>query len=273
MEHTRKMVLMPSEALSTLSLQNRHQVAYGPATPIQAARSTDSTLSRLDTEMNDILNSDTYKDEREKWAAYLAVLQRYLHYAGTERAQQHAALMKDKGESALREHQKNNETRATGMNDSVIIESVPNKFRDKAKLLLRRLHDAPSPCFSWNSAGVISVDGKLIKDSNIVDLVNDAMRSRKVPKPVGRKAFARILKKIQTPREFVGNDELWQESIANSTLRPVESDDSSSSSGGNSEGAFSEFHSGRSSKSDHSVQSGSGCYNKKRCITWANLKL
>lgn len=286
MEHARKMVLVPEESLSQLTAQNQRQTATVDSEP-QAHRTFTTVLSRLDAEMKDILDSHTYKGEREKWSAYLTVLQRYLHFADSERLQHLTTIVKKTEPSVAGDRRKSENF--TGMNDSIIIESVPLKFRNKAKLLLRCLHDAPTSNFSWDSAGVVSVGGHPIKDSNIVDLVNDAMRARKVPKPTGREAFARFLRTMQAPREFIGNEDLWLESRASSSLRRRSSrsevstdndgdDDDNDNGAGLSDIRQSTFFSGSESNiSDSSVQqrgSGSkGHYNKKRRLTWVNLKL
>lgn len=275
MEHARKMVLVPEENLLQLNASGQRQQTFTTeASQSQEAQTISATLSRLDTEMNEILNSNKYKDEREKWTAYLAVLQRYLHFVDSERTHQQLELLKK--EAPLVGNEKKEET-STSMNDSIIIESVPQKFRSKAKLLLRRLHDARSPNFSWNAAGTVSIMGKPIKDSNIVDLMNDAMRARKISKPAGRKAFAGFLKAIKAPREFVGNEELWLESRANSTLQ--QQDQTGSSDVGDIsdiDGQSSSYYSDdKSVGPSRSVQSGAGCYNKnkKRRVTWTSLKL
>lgn len=264
------MVLVPEEHLSQLASQVHKQPVLSTVVQTRPAREADPTLTRLDTEMNEILNSNAYKDEREKWTAYLAVLQRYLHFTDAERAQQHHALMKNQPfiDPGCDEEENRN-----GMNDSVIVESVPAKYRPKAKQLLRRLRDTAPSNFSWDSAGVVSVSGKPIKDSNIVDLVNDAMRARKIPKPTGRSAFARVLRATQTPREFIGNEALWAESRANSTLEQTQDTDSGTTSDGTSETSQSSFHSGHENTANNTEQRGSGYHNKKRRVAWTSLKL
>lgn len=280
MEHARKMVLVPEEHVAQLGTQNQRQPTFSSnISQAQPLQPTDTVLFRLDAEMNEILNSNAYKNEREKWAAYLVVLQRYLHFSDDERARQHSELMKSEHTTVSNYDKGEKEETRNGMNDSVIIESIPTKYRTKAKLLLRRLHDTPRRNFSWDSGGVVSIGGRPIQGSNIVDLVNDAMRARKISKPAGRGAFAKFLRAIQTPREFIGNEALWQETRANSTLRPSqieESSNSSTNSDGVTAASQSPFFSGRDSKSDSEGQSGNGYRNncnKKRRVTWVNLKL
>jgi len=284
MENTRKMVLVPEENLAQLTMQKfRDSPSTTGVIQSQSVHGIDATLTRLDAEMNEILNSNTYKDEREKWTAYLAVLQRYLHYVDNDRVQQYYALMQKNKEQVV---DKDRDPQLKHcLNDSVIIETVPAKFRNKAKHLLRRLHETSMGEFSWDSAGVVTIRGKPIRDSNIVDLVNDAMRARKTAKPTGRRLFGQFLRTIQTPREFVGNDELWRETIANSTLQETRSDHDGTNNNNNNISTSSEDvsdinHSDFYSGSEHSksspnrrAQTGSGRCNKKRRIAWVNLKL
>lgn len=280
MEHARKMVLVPEEHLTRLSTQSHTPPFFNTGAPqTQPVRGIDATLARLDTEMNEILHSNAYKDEREKWAAYLTVLQRYLHFVDDERALQYRELMQNKHYvEADYERKKEEGETVYGMSDTAILESIPAKFHVKARLLLRRLRGAPRSNFSWDSDGVVSVSGKPIKDSNIVDLVNDAMRARKIPNPAGRSAFARVLRAVKTPREFIGNEELWAESRVNTPQRQSQADDGSTSSEGSPDTDQSAFFSGVENRSptrrtQGDKQRGGGYHNKKRRVIWANLKL
>ena len=48
-----------------------------------------------------------------------------------------------------------------------------------------------------------------VPGSNIVDLVNDALRKRKSLQPVGWKMFPRGLKDVNAPMDLIGNPERW----------------------------------------------------------------
>ena len=63
--------------------------------------------------------------------------------------------------------------------DKQIIASVPKAMQDRSKLLIQKLKDH-SDVISWNDNGQLVLDGSTIPNSNIVDLVNDIMRKRKV---------------------------------------------------------------------------------------------
>ena len=55
--------------------------------------------------------------------------------------------------------------------------------------------------------GGISIDGNLLMGGNIIDLVNHAMKSKKVEDLKGARAFQAVSK----PKEFVGNKEFLRE--------------------------------------------------------------
>lgn len=214
MEHARKMVLVPQESIELLTRSSNDRTVQTPGT----------TLSRLDEEMNEILNSDNFKDEREKCKAYLQVLQRYLHFVGGMKRNTtppkddalRVIYSRDEEEEGKEEEEKKNKIGC--MSDSFILESVPQKFRLKAKLLLDHLHSNASNRLNWDNYGTISIDGVRIPESNIVDLVNEAMRSRKTTKPSGRYHFATFLRSVKVPREFVGNQDFWADNSSDDRM-------------------------------------------------------
>jgi len=76
-------------------------------------------------------------------------------------------------------------------------------------LLMKHLLDKATPArISWNDEGIVTIDGNVVKDSNISDLINDAMRERKTTKAAGRAQFARLLRALNIPSVLVGNREL-----------------------------------------------------------------
>lgn len=94
--------------------------------------------------------------------------------------------------------------------------------------------------------------------------MNDAVRARKVAKPAGRRAFAKFSRANRTPKEDIGNDDLWIESRANTTLEALNEDMSTTSSDEFADIPHNKFYSG-SEHSDHSskTQRGSGNLSKK----------
>jgi hypothetical protein len=208
MEYARKMILMPQECLqqtsasavnNTTTKTNCETTVQTPGTP----------ASRLDEEMCKILNSTL--DEGEKCLKYEQILQRFLRLRNEEQSRilpSSSNLIHHASEGS------GGDTTTSGENaestDNHILDAVPAKFRSNARQLIRRLRDTEN--ITWDKRGVISIDGVPI-DGNIVDLVNEAMRARKRQPPQGYSQFVRILRQAGIPKEFVGNDQLWQKII------------------------------------------------------------
>ena len=68
-------------------------------------------------------------------------------------------------------------------------------MRPRATALLNRLKSRPD-VITWDKTGQVKIEGETIQDSNISDLVSDAMRARKNFNPTGSKEFFRALSKI-----------------------------------------------------------------------------
>jgi len=74
---------------------------------------------------------------------------------------------------------------------------------------MKHLFDKATPIrISWNDDGIVTIDSNVVKDSNIADLINDAMRERKTTKAAGRAQFARLLRVLNIPSVLLGNKEL-----------------------------------------------------------------
>jgi len=66
-----------------------------------------------------------------------------------------------------------------------ILESVPKSYYKHAHLLMKYLFRKAVPDrISWDEHGIVTIDGNIVKGSNIADLINDAMRERKIGKEV-----------------------------------------------------------------------------------------
>ena len=108
-----------------------------------------------------------------------------------------------------------------------IIDSAPEKYIKKVESLLRRLRAGGGVV--WNNVGAVTIDGVVVPGSNIIDLINDAMRDRKICMPVGHLQFAAALRNTAIPREFIGSKRVWRE-VTNIPL--THSQSASASSGG-----------------------------------------
>ena len=63
----------------------------------------------------------------------------------------------------------------------------------------------------WDRTGQVKIEGETIPNSNISDLVSDAMRSRKNFNPTGAKKFFQALSKMNVPKDLVRNQEQWKQ--------------------------------------------------------------
>ena len=75
-----------------------------------------------------------------------------------------------------------------------ILESIPKSYRKHTHLLMKYLFRKAVPIYiyiyriidrnidriSWDEHGIMTIDGNVVKDLNIIDLINDAMRERKL---------------------------------------------------------------------------------------------
>ncbi|KAL7292715.1 hypothetical protein TKK_0013838 [Trichogramma kaykai] len=222
MEHAKKLVLLPKESLERLG--------YGSDVVIvkqkKSVQTPGTPLERLDAEMNEILLAPC-TDERAKWNRYNNVLQRYLQL---KKNSQHITEKKTKTEERTDDvsdtSKDDDEASATTSSapiksvDTFIVESVPAKYRHNAKNLVEWLRKDGS--VEWAENGSVSIDGSSI-DGNIIDFVNDTMRSRKGSPPRGISQFIEALRKASVPREFIGNKQ-YQRFVA--TQPQISEDDS-----------------------------------------------
>jgi hypothetical protein len=151
--------------------------------------------------MTQVLNSD--KAVRDKVQAYNQILQRYLV--------QQSKCIDSPIEVRVRPDSKvdtvDESTIEEPKLDTVevdVFDSVPKTFTRKAQLLMRRLRKQPE--VRWNEKGEVILKGKHIPGSNLADLVNDVLRSRKtMTDPVGWEDFAAHLQVMNLPQEIIGN--------------------------------------------------------------------
>ena len=73
-----------------------------------------------------------------------------------------------------------------------------------AKLLIQKLIDH-SDVISWNNNGQLVLEGSIIPNSNIVNLVNSIMQKRKGFNPELSNKFAKALTKINVPEDYLRN--------------------------------------------------------------------
>ena len=89
-------------------------------------------------------------------------------------------------------------------NRGVFSSSFPKTLQSQANNLLDILESKPGK-ISWDSSNEVSIDGKKLIGSNIVDLVGDVIRKRKTPPPEYSNHFLHALSKMNLPEQFIRN--------------------------------------------------------------------
>lgn len=214
MEHAKKMLLIDPSVIEKIQQHN----------------AVDSPMSRLDTEMQNILKSEM--DDRKKCILYLQILQRYLHFTEGERQPIQLPLVSrmevsDSDVDNSGYDTVDNKNSEINVKDSVtvypsiedeqqenykksiyspnnILSLIPKTYIKKGERLLYLLSTNHHK-IRWDNDGTITVDNKEIPGSNIVDLVNDCLRPLKRSDPIGWEKFAKALKDIKIPQIYIGN--------------------------------------------------------------------
>ena len=200
MEHAKKMILVEPRVLEGMT---RNQ-------PVEDATNRD--LKETSQTMQDILDSDgaAYDKANAYQQALWGFLKRFEQY-------------KDRplGKVQLTSDSKFNGTTSTSGDDSTsqvedsqqdsverdVLNSVPKSLRNKAERLLSRLKSNPE--VKWNELGELEYNGKTIKRSNLTDLVNDVLRKRRRPDPLGWDVFANALRQVNVAQDLIGNPNRW----------------------------------------------------------------
>ena len=154
-----------------------------------------ASIMREDTDMSNILQrTDLGDDEKQK--LYYANLERYLD------------LWRQKDRPTLANP-------AVGKKElpNVTFEHLSGANRDRATALLDRLKAKPN-LVSWDDTGQVKLEGETIPQTNISDLISDAVNSkpRKTFIPTGSKKFFNVLtNKMNVPKEIVRNEVRWNQ--------------------------------------------------------------
>ena len=160
-----------------------------------------------DTQMSDILRRDDMTND-QKQKLYNANLERYLEL----RQQKDSEISSVRVVGKKEEEQQPPQPQQEQLADTTIVEPIPKTMRDRATALLNRLKTR-SDLISWDKSGQVKIEGETIPDSNISDLVSDALRSRKGFNPAGAKEFFQTLSKMNMPKDLVRNQQRWKQMV------------------------------------------------------------
>ncbi len=146
-------------------------------------------VAKLDDEITNILSNKDLNDY-DKAKVYAQTLQKYLSTRENIDESKPAPEVTVVADSS-------------NYNDSAIVNTVPKKYQQQARNLLHFIKTDKK--ITWAEDGAVSLDDVPLQDSNIVDLINDAVRLRKTFQPNGWRNFASMLRKINTPSNLIGN--------------------------------------------------------------------
>ena len=193
------MYLVPEEVMTLIRQQNDIQTS-----PLV------KSMSSLSQQMSNTL-SDPNQPAEIKIKNHDQLLHRYLnlqeqreHYIPTVKLQTAEAIPAPQVTQPLPQGSQQ-QGQPQSLSESEILETVPKTFRNQAGNLLRWIKKTPESV-RWDEKGQVSLEGQTVKGSSISDLINDTIRKRKGFQPPGRDAFTEVLAKLNTPEDFIRND-------------------------------------------------------------------
>ena len=189
---SRKVAFVNDMILKTL---NQHQQTVSP--DVKKAANLDDDISEV------LKRRDVNVYDKAK--LYSQVLQQYLYAKETIHPTQAPppVVIDTKSSPSL-------------YSDDSIIDTVPKQYKTRAANMLRFLHKNDQ--IQWEEDGRVNYKGQPIPGSNITDLINDQMRSRKNINPHGWQQFSSALKLMNVPTDLIGNKRRLESSSPNTTI-------------------------------------------------------
>ena len=193
---SKKMFIVPPDVMDGLRRKQRLEEIDQPERKVQGD---------LDAQMNDLIQRNDLPD-REKLVLYNQLLQQLLQQKTsgslstvTGQHQPPPPIPMDGSTS--------DDRRQKRISEEDTVESVPSMFRPKATSFLRYLKNNQ---VRWTDDGSVMIRDQVIPGSNIIDIVNSAVRDRqKVDLPTGSVPLIQYLKGTNVPREIIGSKKLW----------------------------------------------------------------
>ena len=218
---SKKMFLVPPDVMDGLRRKQRLEEIDQPERKVQGD---------LDAQMNTLLQRNDIPD-REKLVLYNQLLQQLLQQKTSTSLKSGSPLVTgpplppppaDGLPSRADE-----DRRQTRISEEQTVESVPSNYRTKATSFLRYLKNNQ---VHWTDDGSVVIRDQVIPGSNIIDIVNSAVRDRrKVDLPTGSVPLIQYLKGTNVPREIIGSKKLWHaasretssQATATPSIRPL----------------------------------------------------
>ena len=205
MEHVKRLVLVPEHMAENTT-------ARKPLVPPLTTKVND-----LDEEMDNLLKRrDVTEDEKAR--LHNQIFQRYLNYYDKRMSQPvRVSVVPPKPTTDKTEVQEAKPTAdkaeiqaepTADMPDNVevdIMDSVRPTMKSRARQLVKKLKENKD-LITWDDKAQLIYEGKPVPGSNVIDLVNDALRHRKNFNPQGWRLFAKALSDVNVPEGIVRNE-------------------------------------------------------------------
>lgn len=154
----------------------------------------------LESQMNKVL-SEKNVDDNDKWRHFEQMLQSFVRSASKAREPIQIPIVENDDVGLSNE--------SLPLEKEIISSMGGSKgLSRKASLLLDFLRK--SPHISWNDRGIVRIRNHSLVNSNILDLVNDVLKTRKSATSEGWYEFAHLLADLNVPRELIPNNYRWQ---------------------------------------------------------------
>jgi len=185
-----KVYLVPEDVIQSWRAEQRDRAMDRPVT---IARQT------VDANMGAVLESD--KSDYDKHLLFAQEMAKFQQYR--EQQQQPPRSM----------------TVPTDLEDQ-LLSSIPKTYKTKASALWKYLKSDQD--VKWDEHGRLILQGQVIPQSHMIDLVHDALRPRKKAKrAAGWSELSHHLAQNNIPQELIGNPE-WNTSVESPVKRRVE---------------------------------------------------
>ena len=201
MEHAKKMILIEPRVLE--SMQQQQQETR------QDYDTTSRDLKETDQSMQAILESDGHVQDKANafQQALRGFLNRFDEYKNRPLGR---VQLTPPEQSTLDQDPPPPPTQKTDAVEEDVMISVPANLKKRAARILQRLKADPE--VRWNDRGEFEYRGRLIKNSNLTDLVNDVLKKKRisVKDPRGWETFAQALQRLNVPQDLIANNSRWR---------------------------------------------------------------
>lgn len=206
MKYTNKMILVPHEFVNRDSKQDAEKTGIT------------KQVDDFRNELKRILNNDSLSAE-EQVQLYSQIFSRYITLDDEDKKPPVVFLksentLKDEANMPKNVDSNNSNTERVKRESDVwfsksVLEGLPQGKRKKAQLLVDLIKNSVEINVERN--GQISINNRSVPNTHIVDLIHDFIRDRPNADPAeGHIIFARALKKLNVPKEYIGNQNRWK---------------------------------------------------------------